>query len=104
MVAESLNAELKIDLVENGADIVGDVSYGVEAGDACVVVKAVFAAEVRVLSFTREDALAKLYKNMALAASIVGPNSEAVEEFEADIADVKAGGELAPHAWMFELE
>ena len=104
MVAESLNAELKIDLVENGADIVGDVSYGVEAGDACVVIKAVFTAEVRVLSFTREDVLAKLYKNMALAASIVGPNSNVVEQFEVDISDVKAGGELAPHAWMFELE
>lgn len=104
MVVESLNTELKIDHVENGADIVGDAAHGVEAGDACVVVKVVFAAEVRFLSFTREDVLAKLYKNMALAASIVGPNSDAVEQFEADISDVKAGGELAPYAWMFELE
>lgn len=104
MVAESLNTELKIDLVENGANIVGDVSYGVEAGDACVVIKADFVVDVKVMPFTRDEVLAKLYRNMALAASIFGPKSESVGEFEADISDVKAGGELVPHAWMFEVE
>lgn len=101
---ENIKADVEIDLLEDGLDVKGTVSYSAESGDACVVIKADFVVDVKVMSFTREDVLAKLYKNMALAASIVGPNSNVVEQFEVDISDVKAGGELVPHAWMFELE
>ena len=103
-VNELILADTKINLVEDGVEIVGDASYSVETGDAAVVISAVFAAGIKALSFTREEVLTKLYRNMAIAANIAGPNSDAVADFEADIEDVKSGGLLAPHAWMFELE
>lgn len=101
---ENIKAEIEIDLLEDGLDVKGTASYSAESGDACVVIKADFVVAVKVMSFTRDEVLAKLYQNMALAARIVGPNSDAVAEFEADIEDVKNWGDLHPHAWMFELE
>lgn len=103
-VNEQILADVKIDLVEDVLEVTGDASYSIEAGDAAVVISAAFAVDIKVMSFTREEVLTLLYRNMGLAASLTGPNSDAVAEFEADIEDVKNGGLLAPHAWMFARE
>ena len=101
---DQYEVEIDVDADAGTVKLVGEISNAVSEGDKYSAVKITFAADVKLVEYTRTDVLAALYKNVSITARVYGPTSDEVEDLEDDIADVKNGGDLAPYAWMFEKE
>lgn len=102
----SLKDDLKIE-INLGEDVIavtGEFNSVIEDADSYSALNVTFAADVRCVSFTRQDVLNFLYNNVALVAATYGPYSQDVADLEDDIAAVKVGAALADYAWMFETE
>lgn len=101
---EGFTVELNVDTeaTESVIEVTGNVALHAEENDTCVVLNVEFAADVKILRYTRNEVLDKLARNFGIAASMFGYFSEQAQGFERDIEAVKNGGDLYPHAWMFE--
>lgn len=94
--------DLKVDVTEKEIELVGTLTLSSEEDDVCTVLKVDFAADITPVRFTREDVLTKLYKAAGIAAGTFGPLSDAVDDLQEDIDNVKNGASLAPYSWLFE--
>lgn len=99
---DQYEVEIDVDADAGVVKLVGEISNAVSEGDVYTAVKITFAADVKLVMFSRTDVLTALYKNVGITARVYGPLSQEVDDLEDDIAAVKAGADLGDFAWMFE--
>ena len=102
ITSDEYEIEVDVDADAGTVKLTGEVSNSVTEGDKYSAVTITFAADVKLVTFSRTDVLTALYKNVGIVARVYGPLSDDVEALEDDIAAVKAGADLAAFAWMFE--
>ena len=102
ITSDEYEIEVDVDADAGVVKLVGEISNAVSEGDTYSAVTITFAADVKLVEFSRTDVLTALYKNVGITARVYGPLSKEVDGLEDDIAAVKAGADLGDFAWMFE--
>lgn len=97
---DSFEFDVDVDLEKMSAKVNGHVVMAEETEEKCAALVAYIAADVKLIVFTRNELLQKMYDVLAKAAKI---DVDGVIEIEQDIDDVRNGAAMADFAWYFEL-
>lgn len=94
------NFEFEAEVKDDVTHINGVVTIAEENAEKCTAQVAYFAADVKLLVFTRSELLKQMYAVLAKAARV---NVDGVSEIEFDIDDVRNGAAMADFVEYFEL-